>query len=241
MPLHICRKMSKPRRRDWDKLVRLAKYLKGKERYVQSYRYQKSTAKDSNKFVNVWVDTDWAGCPETRRSTSGGIVMLNQHPIKDWSVTQTVVAISSGEAEYYGLVRGASIGLGIVNLLADLGVKRKLKLKTDASVAKAISGRRGTGQIRHLEVSQLWLQDRVNRGDLEVEKVPGETNRADQLTKYKDALAIDRITEWTSGQIRSDRHHQMPVLDAGTQVMVDPEEKEEEDKKGTEEEWGTST
>ena len=41
-------------------------------------------------------------------------VMLNGHPIKDWSVTQTVLATSSAEAEYYGIARGTSIGIGIV-------------------------------------------------------------------------------------------------------------------------------
>ena len=147
---------------DWDKLVRLGRYLKDKVRYVQTYAYQKSTPQDSNKYVNVWVDTDWAGCPETRRSSSGGVVMLNQHPIKDWSVTQTVIATSSGEAEYYGLVRGASIGLGVINLMGDLGIKRKLRIRTDASVAKSITGRRGTGRIRHLEVSQLdWQREPI--------------------------------------------------------------------------------
>jgi hypothetical protein len=94
----------------------------------------------------------------------------------------------------------------------DLGIDRKLWIKTDAKVAKSITGRRGTGSIRHLEVSQLWVQDRFLRGDFEVEKVDGEVNRADQLTKYKDAMAIDRTAQWTSGEIRQDRHPAMPVL-----------------------------
>ena len=36
--------------------------------------------------------------------------MLGSHMIKGWSTTQSVIALSSGEAEYYGLVRGSSIG-----------------------------------------------------------------------------------------------------------------------------------
>ena len=43
--------------------------------------------------------------------------MLGMHLIKTWSVTQSVVSLSSGEAEYYGLVKGASVGLGIRSML----------------------------------------------------------------------------------------------------------------------------
>ncbi len=63
--------MSKPKQPDWDALVRLARYLKGKEKWVQNFKYQESTAKDSNKFINVWTDTDYAGCPITSKSTTG--------------------------------------------------------------------------------------------------------------------------------------------------------------------------
>ena len=57
--------------------------------------------------VVVWTDSDHAGCGETRKSTSGGVMMLGGHMILAWSKQQTIVAISSGEAEaeYYALVR----------------------------------------------------------------------------------------------------------------------------------------
>ena len=57
--------MAKPRVRDLEALVRLGKYLKGKTTYVQLFGYQDGSAKHSNKYINVWVDTDFAGCPET--------------------------------------------------------------------------------------------------------------------------------------------------------------------------------
>ena len=39
---------------------------------------------------------------------------LGNHAIKTWSTTQAVIALSSGEAEYYGCVRGGAIGLGYI-------------------------------------------------------------------------------------------------------------------------------
>ena len=77
----------------------------------------------ASKGLGVWTDTDFAGCSETRKSTSGGVAMLGTHLIKGWSSTQSVIALSSGEAEFYGIVKGASVGLGIKSLLSDLGIQ----------------------------------------------------------------------------------------------------------------------
>ena len=68
------------------------------------------------------MDTDWAGCLRTRRSTNGGLIAIGTHIVKHWSSTQATIALSSGEAEYYGMVKGASVALGIRSMLADLGV-----------------------------------------------------------------------------------------------------------------------
>jgi hypothetical protein len=62
--------------------------------------------------------------------------MIGTHCIKTWSKTQDTIALSSGEAEYYGIVRGASQGIGVRNMLKDLGINMKIKIKTDASAAK---------------------------------------------------------------------------------------------------------
>ena len=58
------------------------------------------------------VDTDHVGCLKTRKSTSGGITRLGKHTIRTWSLTQYVVALSSGEAEYCGMVKGCFIFIG---------------------------------------------------------------------------------------------------------------------------------
>ncbi len=57
----------------------------------------------------------------------------------------------------------------------DLGIERKLQAKTDASVAKSIASRRGVGEIRHIEVNQFLLQQRVERGDVEIERIRSES------------------------------------------------------------------
>jgi len=95
-----------------------------------------------------------------------------------------LISLSSGEAEYYGIVKASSVGLGVKATMADLGYKLDLEILTDASAAKGIASRRGLGKTRHVDVHFLWVQARVHRGVLAVSKVWGGDNPADLLTKY---------------------------------------------------------
>ena len=110
--------------------------------------------------------------------------MLGSHMVKSWSTTQGNIALSSGEAEYYGLVKGSSVAIGVRNMHAEMGISVRIRVSTDASAAKGIASRRGLGKIRHIEVHQLWVQDKVASGEIEVRKVDGKTNLADMLTKH---------------------------------------------------------
>ena len=69
--------------------------------------------------------------------------MFGNHIVKSRSTTQQVIALSSGEAEYYGMAKRGSMGLGIRAMAIDLGVSIGVNVKTDASAAKGIASRRG--------------------------------------------------------------------------------------------------
>ena len=88
-----------------------------------------------------------------------------------WSNTQSAIVLSSGEAEFYGLVRGTSTGIGIRGLMQDLGAEFRVRTSTGSSVALGISKRRGLGNVRHIELDQLWIQDKVSSGEVDVRKV----------------------------------------------------------------------
>ena len=110
---------------------------------------------------DIFVDSDWAGCLTTRRSTTGLIAMLGGHCVKHASLLQSQVGLSSGEAEFYALCRGAATGLGLVSYLADLGVNAMLRCHSDSSAARAVASRRGLGKLRHVHTRFLWLQSQV--------------------------------------------------------------------------------
>ena len=81
----------------------------------------------------------------------GGGLIVGRHIIKTWSATQACVALSSGEAEFYGVVRAAGIALGHKALMADLGLKIPVRVWTDSLAAIGIWGRQGLGKLRHIE------------------------------------------------------------------------------------------
>ena len=100
--------MSTPRNSDMKSLTHLGPYLKGKPRVVNEMNYQERW-----KIMDIWCDTDHAGCPWSRKPTSGGVVMFGENSLKYWSSTHAIISLSSGEAEYYGCVKAASTGLGL--------------------------------------------------------------------------------------------------------------------------------
>jgi len=132
---------------------------------VYVYEQQEANA------VDVYTDTDWAGCPLTRKSTSGGCVMLGKHCMKHWSSTQTSISLSSGEAEFAGVIRGAGQGLGHQALLKDVGVELPLRVWTDSSAAIGICSRQGLGKLRHLDTHTLWIQHAARTKRVDLRKV----------------------------------------------------------------------
>ena len=136
--------------------------------------------------------------------------------VKSWSTTQSVIALSSGEAEYYGAVKAASIGMGVAGILVDLGLKSKIRIcvKTDSSAAKGIASRKGLGKVRHIEINQLWLQDKCRSGAIEIRKIDGVDNLADCLTKYVDSEGVLKHTYGVGMSIIvGSRHPLMPITD----------------------------
>ena len=59
--------------------------------------------------------------------------MLGEHTVKAWSVTQGLVSLSSGESEYYGMVKGGSVALGLRGIMWEMGLGVSIDMYTDAS------------------------------------------------------------------------------------------------------------
>ena len=190
----LSRRMSAPTDIDWMAMKRLARYLLGMPRVISKYPWKKEIGN-----IRVVCDSDWAGCHETRRSSSGGVLYMGEHVVKTWSVTQATVALSSGEAEYSAAVKGVSQALGFRSILRDLGCEgleiacgSAIECSTDSSAAIGIASRSGLGKVRHVAVHLLWLQDLVRKGEVRMSKVEGSNNPADVLTKHVSAEILHK-------------------------------------------------
>ena len=129
--------------------------------------------------------------------------------------------MSSGEEELYGTVRGASVGLGMKALYADIGYSVPLRLWTDSSAAVRIASRLGLGKLRHVECTSLWLQQRLRHRDLEIRKIAGDSNPADLYTKYIELRAkIEQLLGSFGAEFRDGRPEAAPELRRGALAAV---------------------
>lgn len=98
----ICLFMHDPREAHVNALKRILRYIKGT--ISHGLRLYRSTTTD----LIAYSDADWAGCPSTRRSTSGYCVYLGNNLISWSSKRQATVSRSSAEAEYRGVANAVS-------------------------------------------------------------------------------------------------------------------------------------
>ena len=113
--------------------------------------------------------------------------MHGAHVLSHWSSTQTVVALSSAEAELNAMVKMVSETLGVRNLLRCLHKEKSIIVETDSTAASAIVHREGCGKVKHLETRQLWVQQHVQDKDVIVKKIPRDRNCSDCVTHHWDA------------------------------------------------------
>ena len=125
----LTRHMKEPRSGHMQELKRLGRYLVKNRRCVLTYARQTSDAT-----LQVHVDSDWAGDLLGRKSTTGVIVRIGKHLLRHMSCLQTLVAPTSGEAEYHALIRGACTSLGI----QDWMVHGIIQINSDSSAGRSV-------------------------------------------------------------------------------------------------------
>ena len=98
-------------------------------------------------------------------------------------------------------------------MLGDFRRTCGIEVKSDASAAIGIANRRGLGKVRHIEVCQLWLQDKVRKGEIKITKVGTYENLADALTKFVTKEGIDVHMRGTGQVITDGRHELAPKVE----------------------------
>lgn len=174
----LSREMGKATKGTVMRAKRLVRYLAGKK-YVE-YRYPWG---DMPKTLDVYVDSDWAKCSGTRKSTSAGHIRCGPYHLKNFVKTQSVIALLSAEAELYAIVTGLTEAILIQNLFLELGYDLEIVVHSDSAAGRAMCRRSGVGKVKHLHIKVLWVQQKLQNKEFLLECVSGKENPADLGTK----------------------------------------------------------
>eukprot|EP00971_Amphidinium_carterae_P348914 6490741-Amphidinium_carterae.1 len=192
----LMREASNPTLASQARVKRVLRYFVRYPRLVYDYAFCEETPGMSQgcEELNIWVDSDHASNPD-RKSTSGLIAELRGHVIYEASSTQGVIALSSGEAEFYALVRGVVVGLHLKHLLEEMQVKDlRIVLWSDSVAGRGMISRLGVGKkAKHIDVQYLFAQQYVRDKVVEVRGCRGVDNISDLCTKHVARPVLQKL------------------------------------------------
>ena len=106
-----------------------------------TWPYTSPTRQTFPSSISIHVDSDFAGCRSTRRSTTSMVQMVSEHVVKHTSNLQGATGLNVSECEYDALTHGAAHGLGLKAYMADLVFDMSLQIFSDSSAARAFASR----------------------------------------------------------------------------------------------------
>ncbi|CAE7395555.1 unnamed protein product [Symbiodinium microadriaticum] len=117
---------------------------------------------------------------------------INSQLVYSASRSQRLIALSSAEAEYHAAISCSIDGILIRSMVEYLfpNPTAPLRILVDNQAARSMMQRQGAGKIRHIHARLLWIQQRVQLGEIVVGPVPTAVNIADLMTK---SLSPSRI------------------------------------------------
>ncbi|XP_035832909.1 uncharacterized mitochondrial protein AtMg00810-like [Helianthus annuus] len=202
----ICLVMHEPREPHFSFLKRIIRYLQG------TIDYGIRIVKSATHSLLAYSDTDWGGCPDSRRSTSGYCVFLGDNLISWSSKRQPTISRSSAEAEYRGVANAVAEATWIRNLLLELCLllRQASVIYCDNVSAIYLSNNPVQHQrTKHREIDIHFVREKVRVGDIRVLHVPTSLQYADIFTKglprylfqsFRSSLSVCPTPAQTAGE-----------------------------------------
>ena len=132
-----------------------------------------------------FMDSDYAGDRDKRRSTTAYIFTVCGNCVSWKSQLQSVVALSSTEAEYIAATEAAKEAMWIKGLLMELKLmQQEVVIYSDSQSAIHLCKNPVFHErSKHIQVKYHFIRDMVAQKVFKLEKVPTELNLSDMGTK----------------------------------------------------------
>jgi hypothetical protein len=143
----------------------------------------------------TYSDADHGGNPDNGRSTGGYVVKIGTGAVSWSSKLQSLVALSTTEAEYISAVEAGKEILWMRNLLGELGFQFSgpSVLRMDNQSAIAVSKNpEHHGRMKHLSLRLFWIQRAVEQGLISPTFVTTQNMAADIFTKALDRIKLQK-------------------------------------------------
>ena len=183
---------SNPGEEHWKAAKRILRYIKGTIDYGITF--------DGNKETDVelkgYVDADWGSNPNGRKSHSGYLFTVCGGVISWASKKQSVVALSSTEAEYVAASLASQEAIWLRALLGDISFvqKKPTVIKEDNQGTIALSRNpKYHPRTKHIDIKYHFIRDKVAKKELILDYCPTEQMLADLLTKPLGKTLFQRL------------------------------------------------
>jgi hypothetical protein len=172
--------VANPQSEHWKHVQHVLAYVKGTLDYKITYRRGVPTG---IKPIG-WVDADFAADIATRRSTSGEVFMMSGGPVSWSAKKQASVALSTVEAEYVAITRGAKQAVWMYSFMEELHMpqeKPAILYCDNMGAASLANDAKGHARVKHIR--EHYIRERVADGDIEIARTDSANNLADLFTK----------------------------------------------------------
>ena len=185
----LSRFTANPGLQHWKAAIHLCRYVSRTVNYKLTY------APDplNTDFFTCYSDADHGGNPDNGRSTSGMVVKMGTGAISWSSRLQSIVALSTTEAEYVSAVSAAQEILWLRSLFKEMGydIKQPTTLCMDnQSALQVMKNPEHHGRMKHLNLRFYWLRDTVAAGHIHPVYLSTDLMPADILTKLLGAAKV---------------------------------------------------
>jgi len=164
---------------------RIFRYLKGILDYGLWY------PKGEEFTLKAYIDVDWAGCVDDRKSTSGGALFVGSCLVSQLSKKQSSISLSTAEAEYIAATTCCTQILWMKQTLQDIQIDYKQPISILCDNTSAISIFKNLvmhSKLKHIPTKYHFLRDQVENQVVNMEYVPTKEHIANI---FKKSLPID--------------------------------------------------